>query len=49
MESGDVALIADSAKMRQVLRQVERFGRYRWPVLLLGETGTGKEVIARAA
>jgi len=34
--------------MQIVLRQVERLGRYRWPVLLLGETGTGKEMIARA-
>lgn len=45
MSSG---VIAQSAKMQQVLRQVLRLGRYRWPVLLLGETGTGKEVIARA-
>ncbi|MBI4877025.1 MAG: sigma-54-dependent Fis family transcriptional regulator [Acidobacteria bacterium] len=27
---------------------VEKLGRCRWPVLLLGETGTGKEVAARA-
>ncbi len=44
----DPVLIARSPRMQQVLRQVERLGRYRWPVLLLGETGTGKEVIARA-
>ena len=34
--------------MRNVLRQVDKLGRARWPVLILGETGTGKEVIARA-
>jgi DNA-binding NtrC family response regulator len=41
-------LIGQSARMRQVLRMVEKLGRCRWPVLLLGETGTGKEVVARA-
>jgi DNA-binding NtrC family response regulator len=34
--------------MQQVERQIARLGRYRWPVLILGETGTGKEVTARA-
>lgn len=34
--------------MQSVQRQITRLGRYRWPVLLLGETGTGKEVTARA-
>ncbi len=41
-------LIGQSARTRQVLRMVEKLGRCRWPVLLLGETGTGKEVVARA-
>jgi DNA-binding NtrC family response regulator len=27
---------------------IERMGKCRWPALLLGETGTGKEVVARA-
>lgn len=27
---------------------VEKLGKCRWPVLLLGETGTGKEVVARS-
>jgi transcriptional regulator with PAS, ATPase and Fis domain len=31
-----------------VLKLVDKLGRCRWPVLLLGETGTGKEVVARA-
>ncbi len=34
--------------MRQVHRLVARIGRSRFPVLVLGETGTGKEVVARA-
>jgi DNA-binding NtrC family response regulator len=29
------------------MRLVDKIGHCRWPVLLLGETGTGKEVIAR--
>ena len=33
--------------MRQMLRQIEKLGRTRWPVLIQGETGTGKELIAR--
>ena len=34
--------------MKQVQRLVSRMGRSRFPVLILGETGTGKEVVARA-
>jgi DNA-binding NtrC family response regulator len=41
-------LVGQSPRMRQVLRLVEKLGRCRWPVLLLGETGTGKELVARA-
>jgi DNA-binding NtrC family response regulator len=40
-------LIGQSARMRQVFRQVEKLARTRWPVLILGETGTGKELVAR--
>lgn len=42
------SLVGQSARMRQILRMTEKLGRCRWPVLLLGETGTGKEVVARA-
>lgn len=38
----------DSPCMQKVRRQIERLRRTRWPVLILGETGTGKEVVARA-
>lgn len=34
--------------MKQVHRLVTRMAKSRFPVLILGETGTGKEVVARA-
>jgi DNA-binding NtrC family response regulator len=41
-------LVGQSARTRNVLRLIEKLGRCRWPALLLGETGTGKEVVARS-
>ena len=41
-------LVGQSARTRHVLRLIDRLGKCRWPALLLGETGTGKEVVARA-
>jgi transcriptional regulator with PAS, ATPase and Fis domain len=41
-------LIGQSQRIRQVLKLVDKLGHCRWPVLLLGETGTGKEVVARS-
>ncbi len=41
-------LIGASPAMRQVHQLIPRMGRARFPVLILGETGTGKEVVARA-
>ena len=40
--------VAASPSMKQVMRQVHRLAAIDVPVLILGETGTGKEVIARA-
>jgi len=40
-------LVGRSSRTRQVLRLIEKLGNCRWPALLLGETGTGKEVVAR--
>ena len=40
-------LVGQSPRARQILRMVEKLGNCRWPALLLGETGTGKEVVAR--
>jgi formate hydrogenlyase transcriptional activator len=45
---GEVELVGDSAAMRNVLEQVEVVAPTGASVLLIGETGTGKEVIARA-
>src|SRR6202051_2446984 len=41
-------LVGQSPRTRQVLHLIEKLGKCRWPALLLGETGTGKEVVARA-
>jgi DNA-binding NtrC family response regulator len=41
-------LVGQSARTRQVLGLIQKLGKCRWPALLLGETGTGKEVVARA-
>ncbi|MGK4004174.1 sigma 54-interacting transcriptional regulator [Sorangium sp. So ce1036] len=40
--------VAVSPEMRHILQMVARVSRSPIPVLLLGETGTGKEVLARA-
>jgi DNA-binding NtrC family response regulator len=40
-------LVGESPRARQVLRMIEKLGRCRWPALLQGEQGTGKEVVAR--
>src|SRR5262249_23029810 len=40
-------LVGQSSRTRHVLRMIEKLGKCRWPALLLGETGTGKEVVAR--
>ena len=43
-----VTLIGQSARIKHVQRLIEKLGRGRWPALILGETGTGKEVVAKA-
>jgi transcriptional regulator with AAA-type ATPase domain len=40
--------VAASSQMKKILRQVRRTGGSDLPVLIQGETGTGKELIARA-
>jgi DNA-binding NtrC family response regulator len=41
-------VVGSSAPMRRVAREVRRYARLRAPVLLQGESGTGKDLIARA-
>jgi DNA-binding NtrC family response regulator len=41
------ALVGESHRTRQLMRLIDKLGPSRWPVLILGETGTGKEVVAR--
>jgi DNA-binding NtrC family response regulator len=41
-------LIGQSPRIDQIRRQIVKVGNHDYPVLILGETGTGKEVVARA-
>ncbi len=43
-----VTLIGNSDVMRRVREQITRFARSPVPILILGETGTGKELCAEA-
>ncbi len=43
----ELNIVGESAPLRQMMRQVSVFSRYSTPVLLYGETGTGKELVAR--
>jgi DNA-binding NtrC family response regulator len=40
-------LVGESPQIGAVRRMIEKASLNRLPVLLLGETGTGKEVVAR--
>lgn len=40
-------LVGSSGPLLHVKKLASKLGRGNWPVLLLGETGTGKEVVAR--
>ncbi len=46
--AGSNAIVGESAKLKSVLRQVDLVAPTDSTVLILGETGTGKELIARA-
>ena len=48
LATGPPALIGRSARVREINALVRKLGRADSPVLLLGETGTGKEVVAKA-
>lgn len=47
-ESGFDGIIGKSNKITLVKEQSQRFAQLELPVLIVGETGTGKELIARA-
>jgi DNA-binding NtrC family response regulator len=41
-------IIGESAEIREVIRRAERIANVPRPVLIIGERGTGKELVARA-
>ena len=45
---GKLGMVGCSAKLANVANQVERFRNSKKPVLILGETGVGKEMVAKA-
>lgn len=45
----DMRLVGDSNAMQKVEALIQRFGPIRAPLLITGETGTGKELVARAS
>ena len=47
-ETAPHGLVGQSPQIRQVRQLIEKISRSRSPVLLLGETGVGKEVVASA-
>ncbi len=47
-EFDPLELIGDSSAMRAVSRQIEKIARSDAPILIQGETGSGKELAARA-
>ena len=47
-DTSDDAIVAQSARMKDVLREIRRVAATDSTVLLYGETGTGKELLAEA-
>jgi DNA-binding NtrC family response regulator len=41
-------LVGNSSRIQHIVQLIHKMARGRWPVLVLGETGTGKEVVARS-
>ncbi len=44
----DAEIVGESASMQRMRAEITRFAAVPLPVLILGETGTGKELVARA-
>ncbi len=47
-EVDDAVIVGESAAIQQLFRVIGRLSRSRFNVLVTGETGTGKELVARA-
>ena len=47
-EATSIALIGQSSAIQDIQNRIERVATFRSPILITGETGTGKELIARA-
>jgi DNA-binding NtrC family response regulator len=47
-DSAPFGIVGEVPAIKKALAQIERFGPTLKPVLILGETGTGKELVARA-
>jgi Nif-specific regulatory protein len=48
IQFGPENLVGKSDNMQRIFDKIEKFARCDMPVLILGETGTGKELIARS-
>lgn len=46
--ASEPTLVGSSPRLRHVQRMIDKLAAGRWPALILGETGTGKEVVARS-
>jgi transcriptional regulator with PAS, ATPase and Fis domain len=47
MDGSYKELVCVSSTMKIIMKRIEKFSKWRWPVLITGETGTGKEIVAR--
>lgn len=48
LEGGAPLLVGQSSRIQSIVQLIQKMARGRWPVLVMGETGTGKEVVARS-
>jgi DNA-binding NtrC family response regulator len=48
VQSENMGLLGDSEAIVRVRRAIAKFAKLRGPVLIVGESGTGKDVVARA-
>ena len=46
--TGFAGIVGQDPKMVQIYRQIQRVAEHDYPVLITGETGTGKELVAAA-